>query len=185
MHLLAFSGSPTPGSTIGRLLRAAASLAPTDTDVSFYEENLALPLFDPAVMAPGLSPPPAVAVLHQRLAAADVLLFATPEYAYGVPGSFKNALDWLVAAGSLYGKPTGALAASPSADGGAHALASLLLTLEALGAAVPPAATLAVPSVRTRLGAGGDYSADPVLTSELQAVVAALMAVALPQRGPY
>jgi chromate reductase len=174
MHLLAFSGSPTPGSTIGQLLRAAAALVPTGTDVSFFEETLALPLFDPALTAAGVSYPPAVAALHRRLAAADAVLFATPEYAYGMPGSFKNALDWLVAAGSLYGKPTGALSASPSPGGGARALASLLSTLEALGADVRPAATLAVPFVRRRLGADGDHAADPVLKEALQAVVEAV-----------
>ena len=175
MHLLAFSGSPTPGSTIGQLLRAATALVPNGVDVSFYEETLGLPLFDPALTSPGRPLPPAVAALHQRLAAADAVLFATPEYAYGVPGSFKIALDWLVAAGSLYGKPTGALGASPSAAGGGRALASLLSTLEALGAAVPPAATLAVPFVRTRLGADGGQLADPVLTEELRTVVVTLV----------
>ncbi|WP_303312643.1 NAD(P)H-dependent oxidoreductase [Hymenobacter sp. BT730] len=175
MNLFAFSGSPTPGSTIGQLLRAAVALAPSSLRVSVFEENLGLPLFDPALTGPGLPVPPAVAALHQCLAAADAVLFATPEYAYGVPGSFKNALDWLVAAGSLYGKPTGALGASPSAEGGARALASLLSTLEALGAAVLPAATLAVPFIRTRLGVAGGHPADPVLTEELQTVVMTLV----------
>jgi len=174
MRLLAFSGSPSPGA-VAQLLRAAAALVPGGTAVAQYDELLRLPLFAPALTAPGQALPLAVVALHEQLAAADAVLFATPEYAYGLPGSFKNALDWLVAAGSLYGKPVAVLSASPSAGGGARALASLLLTLEALGAAVPPGATLAVPLVRARLG-DGLTPADPALTAELRAVLAALAA---------
>lgn len=175
MHLLAFCGSPSAGS-VAQLLRATAALAPAGTTVSFYDELLSLPLFDPALTMGG--PPPAVAALHQRLSAADAVLFATPEYAYNVPGSFKNALDWLVAAGSLYGKPTAALSAAPSAGGGRRALASLLPTLEALGAVVPAGATLAVPLVRARLDAATGHPTDPVLARELRALLAALMPAA-------
>ena len=173
MRLLLFSGSPTPGSTTSQLLRATAAQAPAGTAVAEYEAILTLPLFDPTLTATGRLAPPAVAALHQQLAAAQAVLFATPEYAYGLPGSFKNALDWLVATGSLYGKPTGALGASPSAGGGGRALASLLLTLEALGAAVPPAATLAVPLVRAQLA----DAAGP-LTAALRGVVTALLSPA-------
>ncbi len=172
-NLLAFSGSPRAG-TVAQLLQTAAALVPAGVAVSFYDGLLGLPLFDPALVAPGLALPPAVAALHQCLATADAVLVATPEYAYGVPGSLKNALDWLVAAGSLYGKPTGALSASPSAEGGRRALASLLATLEALGAAVPPGAVLAVPQVRARLAAAGQ-PVDPVLMHELRAVLTALL----------
>lgn len=174
MRLLLFSGSPTPGAATLRLLRAAAALAPAGTLVAEYEALLTLPLFDPALTALGLAPPPAVAALHQQLATADVVLFATPEYAYGMPGSFKNALDWLVAAGSLYGKRVAALSASPSAGGGSHALASLLPTLEALGAVVPPTASLAVPMVRTRLDAATGQITDGALAEQLRSVIAAL-----------
>lgn len=176
MRLLAFSGSPSPGA-VAQLLRAAAALAPAGTEVFYYDDLLALPLFAPALTAAGQALPPAVAALHQLLKETDKVLFATLEYAYGLPGSFKNALDWLVAAGSLYGKPTGALSASPSAGGGSRALASLLLTLEALGAAVPAGATLAVPLVRARLG-DGPTVADPALIVELRALLATLLAAA-------
>lgn len=169
MHLLAFSGSPTPGSTVARLLRTAAALAPAGVVVSFYEDVLALPLFEPSQAVAGQPLPPAVAALHQALALADAVLFATPEYAYGIPGSLKNALDWLVAAGSLHGKLTGALSASPSAEGGAKALASLQLTLTALGATLVPAAVFSVPDVRAQLEAPA-----AAFTNRLQAAVRAL-----------
>lgn len=113
MTILAFSGSPRPGSAVGQLLQAAAAGAPAGVAFAFYEAVLDLPLFSPNLDGAGAVPPPAVATLRARLAAADAVLLATPEYAYGMPGSLKNALDWLVSAGSFYGKPTGVLSASP------------------------------------------------------------------------
>ena len=155
MNIFLFCGSPQPGSAVGHLLRAAAHAAPTGTQIAFYENLLELPLFSPDLDGAGAVPPPAVAELRQQLQAAEAVLLATPEYAYGMPGSLKNALDWLVSAGSFYGKPTGVLSASPSEAGGEKARAGLLLTLEALGAAVVPAASFAVPFVRAKLDAQG------------------------------
>ncbi len=52
---------------------------------------------------------------------ADGLLIATPEYAGGMPGSLKNALDWLVGTGELYDQPVAILSAAPSPERGQHA----------------------------------------------------------------
>ena len=103
------------------------------------------------------------------------MLVATPEYAYGMPGSLKNALDWLVSAGSFYGKPTAVLSTSPSAAGGAHAHAGLLLTLQALGAAVVSEASFAVPFVRAKLDAAGHVT-DAALATQLAVATGALLA---------
>ncbi|MGY3088007.1 chromate reductase [Hymenobacter sp. UYAg731] len=175
MTILAFSGSPRPGSAVGQLLHAAAAGAPAGVAFAFYEAILDLPLFSPDLDGAGAVPPPAVFALRAQVAAADAVLLATPEYAYGMPGSLKNALDWLVSAGSFYGKPTGVLSASPSALGGERARSSLLLTLEALGAAVVPVAAFAVPLVRTKLNAAGMVT-DPALAAQLRVAVAALAA---------
>ena len=155
MTVLFFFGSPRPGSAVSHLLRAAAATAPAGTQAVFYEEVLALPLFSTDQDSAGAVPPTAVATLRQQLASADVVLLVTPEYAYGMPGSLKNALDWLVSAGGFYGKSTGVLSASSSALGGEKARGGLLLTLEALGAAVVPTASFAVPLVRAKLDATG------------------------------
>jgi len=173
MTILAFSGSPRPDSAVSQLLRAAAATAPRGVGFVFFENVVGLPQFSPDLDGPNAGAPPAVAALRKQLAHADAVLLATPEYAYGMPGSLKNALDWLVSAGSFYGKPTGVLSASPSKEGGEKARVSLLLTLEALGAAVLPAASFAVPFVRTRLDAAG-AGADEALTARLGAAVATL-----------
>ncbi|GAA4040272.1 NADPH-dependent FMN reductase [Hymenobacter glaciei] len=175
MTILAFSGSPRSASAIGHLLRAAVAVAPAGINCTFYEDVLALPLFSPDLDAPSSSVAPAVAALREQLRAADAVLIATPEYAYGMPGSLKNALDWLVSAGSFYGKPTGVLSASPSEVGGDRARAGLLLTLEALGAAIVPAASFPIPLVRTRLGAAGEVT-DTGLATKLTAAMTALVA---------
>lgn len=173
MTYFLFSGSPRPSSAIGQLLWAAAAAAPAGAQVIFFESVLALPLFSPDLDGAGDVPPLAVAELRQGLHAADAVLIATPEYAYGMPGSLKNALDWLVSAGSLYGKPTGVLSASPSAAGGEHARGGLLLTLAALGALVVPAASFAVPFVRAKLDTHGSLT-DAGLAQQLREAMAAL-----------
>jgi chromate reductase len=178
MTVFAFCGSLQPASAVGHLLRAAARVAPAGTEFVFYENVLGLPLFSPDLDRPGAETPRLVAELRQQLQAADAVLVATPEYAYGIPDSLKNALDWLVSAASLYGKPTGVLSASPSAQGGEKARASLLLTLEALGAVVP-AASFPVPQVRARLDAAGSLL-DPELATQLRVATAALVEAVRP-----
>ena len=174
MTVLAFSGSPQPSSAIGHLLRVAAGLSPAGVEVVFYEGLLELPLFSPEQDGAGAVPASAVATLRQHIAAADAVIIATPEYAYGMPGSLKNALDWLVSAGSFYGKPTAVLSASPSDAGGAKAHAGLLQTLEALGAAVLPAASFSIPFIRTKLDAAGNVT-DAALAEKIKTAVLALI----------
>src|SRR5262249_57120733 len=74
----------------------------------------------------------AIAELRALLAAADGVLVSSPEYAHGVPGALKNALDWIVSSGELEGKPVVLIVASPS--GGRWAQASLTPTLAGPGA---------------------------------------------------
>ena len=119
-----------------------------------------------------------MAELRQQLQAADAVLLATPEYAYGMPGSLKNALDWLVSAGSFYGKPTGVLSASPSEAGGEKARAGLLLTLEALGAVVVPTASFAVSFVRAKLDAQGMVM-DAAFAAQLEKAMLSLSAAVI------
>jgi chromate reductase len=175
MHILALSGSPRPGSAISHLLRAVATLAPAGTRFTFYEALLSLPLFSPELDGEDAFAPAPVVELRQLIEQADAVLIATPEYAYGMPGSLKNALDWLVSAGSLVGRPVAALSASPSFLGGNQAHAGLLLTLTALNAAVVPAATFPVPFVRAKLDANGAIL-DPAFAEDLRGAVQALVA---------
>jgi chromate reductase len=133
MNILGLSGSLRSNSSNTRLLRAAAGLAPPGVTFTFYDEELAqLPAFNPDLDGEGATPPPQVAQLRQLLAAAKGVLLCCPEYAHGVPGAFKNALDWTVSSGEFTDKPVVMLMASPS--GARQALAALEPTLRVLGA---------------------------------------------------
>jgi chromate reductase len=91
IHVVGFSGSLRAGSYNTALLRAAVELAPPDMNTEIV--SLAdIPLYNADVEAQGM--PAAVQTFRERLAAADALLIATPEYNYSVPGVLKNAIDW-------------------------------------------------------------------------------------------
>ena len=143
MKIVAISGSLRAGSTNTALVRAAAGLAPEGMEVAVYDGLGGLPHFSPE--RDGDAAPDAVRDLRALLGGADGVLICTPEYAFGMPGSLKNALDWLVTSGELWRKPVAALSASPSALGGEKAHAALVLTLSALEAHIAAEASLLDP----------------------------------------
>jgi NAD(P)H-dependent FMN reductase len=114
VHLVAISGSLKQSSSNSALLRGIAAAAPEPVEV--WNELGDLPHFTPD--GDGGTP---VASLRAAVTRADALVVATPEYAGGMPGSLKNALDWLVGTGELYDKPVAVLSAAPSAERGTNA----------------------------------------------------------------
>jgi chromate reductase, NAD(P)H dehydrogenase (quinone) len=84
-----------------------------------------------------------------------LVIFCTPEYAHGVPGVLKNALDWIVSSGEFMYKPTAVISASPSPDGGDKANASLVQTLRVMMADIGPEATLCIPAISAKLNDKG------------------------------
>jgi chromate reductase, NAD(P)H dehydrogenase (quinone) len=92
VRILAISGSLRAGSYNTSLLRAAAELAPIGVEVELYDGLASLPHYDADL---DVEPAPAaVQDLRDRVAAADALLIATPEYNGSMPGPLKNAIDW-------------------------------------------------------------------------------------------
>lgn len=146
--LLALSGSLRSDSSNQTILRVLADAAPAHAPVRFYEGLAHLPPFSPG--ADGDEPPAAVTDLRLQLAEADGVLICTPEYAYGIPGALKNALDWTVGSGDFYAKPVALITASISGDKTHQALQWVF---EALGAHV--VATLLISHVRTKVNAEG------------------------------
>ena len=120
-RILAVSGSLAARSSNTALVWAAALAAPPGVSVEVYRSLGALPPFNPDVETSGTLPH-AVVDLRDRVGASDGLLLSVPEYAHGVPGSFKNALDWLVGGPEFVGRPVALWNASPRAT---HAQASL------------------------------------------------------------
>lgn len=127
LRVLALSGSLRRDSTNSALLRAAIAAAPTDMSFDLYERPGDLPIFNPDLEERSF-----LALLDlRRLAAADALLIASPEYAHGVPGGLKNALDWMVGWEEFPGKPVALFHASPYGDHAKAALAEILKTMSA------------------------------------------------------
>ena len=94
IRVLAISGSLRSASANTAVLRAAVALAPDDVAIALYDGLAELPHFNPDL--DGDVAPPSVADFRRQLAAADGILISSPEYAHGMPGVLKNALDWLV-----------------------------------------------------------------------------------------
>ena len=136
VHLLGISGSLRAGSYNTALLRAASALSGEDVTLEVATLH-GIPLYDADLEArEGL--PPAVAGLKARLVASDGVLLVTPEYNNGIPGVFKNAIDWAsrppADAGRVFGgKPVAVLGASPGGFGTILAQNDWLPVLRTLG----------------------------------------------------
>jgi NAD(P)H-dependent FMN reductase len=175
IHVLAVCGSLRSGSSNGALLEAAARMAPPAMHFVFYDGLRTLPHFDPDLDGEDMEPPGQVTHLRRHVSAADALIICSPEYAHGVPGSLKNALDWLVSYPDFVGKPV--LLWNASAVGGDHAQASLVETLTTMSARVLLDASLTEPFLRKKLGSGAEpeEEAARAVRSSLAALAVALM----------
>jgi chromate reductase, NAD(P)H dehydrogenase (quinone) len=136
--ILALSGSLRAASINSALLRAATRLAPRDVSVSVFHGLGDLPLFNPDLEA---HRPGNVAEFQQAVAESDALLIASPEYAHGVTGTIKNALDWLVGFEPFTSKFVAVLNASPRAS---HADAALRETLTTMAAVIVEPASITI-----------------------------------------
>jgi NAD(P)H-dependent FMN reductase len=118
--IIGISGSLRRGSLNSGLLAAAAELAPTSLKIEVATIR-GIPLYDGDVEEKdGI--PQAVAELKDRIAAADGLLLASPEYNASIPGVLKNAIDWLSRPSKdiprVFGnKPVGVIGATPGPGG--------------------------------------------------------------------
>lgn len=167
MNILALSGSLRAASLNSALLRALARIAPPGINVTLFSGLGALPLFNPDLEAADPAP---VAALRQAILAADALVIASPEYAHGVSGVMKNALDWMVSNESFIDKPLALLNASPRAT---LAQAALRETLRTMSARVIDAASITLPV----LGAGLDEDGMATHPAMRAALLAALRCI--------
>jgi len=165
-RILAISGSLRSASSNTAVLQAIAALAPTEVQVVLYSGLSELPSFNPDLDT--ATPPPAVSEFREQLLASDGVLISSPEYAHGVPGTLKNALDWLVRSGELYEKPVALINASPRST---HAQASLAETLTTMTARLVPDACVAVALPGKNLDASAICS-DPELSRTLSCAIA-------------
>ena len=144
MKLIAISGSLRAASLNTAVLQAAQRLAPEGVTVEIFNEIGELPFFNFDLEAGELPQP--VARFRTVIANADGLLISSPEYARGVSGVMKNALDWLVGDQEFPGKPVALINTSPRAT---HALAALTITLETMSAQLIKEASITLPLLGT------------------------------------
>jgi len=122
--------------------------------------------------------PPAVEVIRSRIAAADAVLFATPEYNNSIPGTLKNVVDWCSrpkAEAALKGKDVAVIGASTGMFGAVWAQAELRKVLASSGARVIDL-ELPVPTADEAFDDGGalvEGALRELLTEQLEALVAA------------
>jgi len=171
MNILAISGSLKSDSSNSSVLRALSVLG-NDFNMKFHFFNGldALPHFSPERDGDHHD---SVNYLRSEVKKADGVVICTPEYAFGIPGVLKNALDWLVSTGELNEKSVAAISASPLTSGGDKAQASLMNTLTALGCHVSEKSKLQIPMVRKKIDVNSNIL-DATFRIELQEVLLAL-----------
>jgi chromate reductase len=114
VSLLGISGSLRKSSLNRALLDAVRDALPTGTQMAIHDD-LDLPIFND-----DLEDPTKVVDLKAAIAAADGVVFSTPEYNYSIPGGLKNALDWVSRPpdrSPMRGKPTGLVGAASGMSG--------------------------------------------------------------------
>ncbi|MBX2906484.1 MAG: NAD(P)H-dependent oxidoreductase [Taibaiella sp.] len=145
--IIAICGSTRTSSVNLSLIHAIADMGRGAYDVDIYDEIANLPQFNPD-LEPG-NTPGAIAAFRHRLRAADYILISTPEYAMGVPGALKNAIDWTVSSCEFSKKPTALITASSLGHKG-HA--SLLETLRVIEANITEDTQLVISYAKTKIG---------------------------------
>ncbi len=165
LQLLAISGSLRATSSNTILLRAAATLAPSNVKIILYDSIADLPHFNPDLDSENA--PPAVIDFRSRLQASDGVLICSPEYAHGVPGALKNALDWIVGSGEFMNKPVALINASLVST---HAQASLTETLTVMMAKV---SATRVPLESNKIDEIG-ITSNPEISNALREIIAEL-----------
>jgi len=166
VRLLAISGSLRAVSSNTALLQAAAMLAPEGVEIHIYKGLGDLPHFNPDLEG---AEPLVVKDFSTQVGAADGIIISTPEYAHGVPGVLKNALDWLVGGFDFINKPVALFNASPRST---YALASLTEIITIMSGRIIPEASISVALREKYLDEAGIVTHPEIATTVRTALVA-------------
>lgn len=167
IQILAISGSLRQVSSNTALLQAAIALSPDNVEMKLYGLG-DLPHFNPDLEP---TEPPSVADLRKQIAWSDGLIISSPEYAHGIPGVLKNALDWLVSGEEFVGKPIALFNASPRAI---HAQASLTEIATTMAGRIVPEASITVSLLGKNLDAA-DIVNDSEISSKVRVAIVAFV----------
>jgi chromate reductase len=190
LTVLAIAGSLRRDSFNRRLLHAAQVLAPPLLEVQVYDGLGSIPMFNEDIET-GVFAGGAVPDLRDRIAAADALLIATPEYNQSMPAVLKNLLDWMSRPGAqdvLAGKPVAVIGATAGRWGTRLAQAALRQVLVAMESRVLPGPALYLAGAAGAFDGDG-MPGDPEVARSLRAVLAAIEGMVrltpLDGHGPY
>lgn len=147
--VLAISGSTRANSSNKDLIDIIKEMSKDKLKIETFPNVNRIPHFNPDEDFE--NPPIEVIQFRKRIQSVDAVLICTPEYAMGVPGSLKNAIDWLVSSCEFSKKPTALITASSLGEKG-HA--ALLETLKIIEANVVPETQLVISFIKTKLADG-------------------------------
>ena len=166
--ITAICGSTRTSSTNLSLIKAIVALTADQFDVTIFEGLAEIPHFNPDL--DNEHPPKQVSEFRELLQKADGILICTPEYAMGVPGSLKNAIDWTVSSCEFSHKPTALITASSLGKMG-HA--SLMETLKIIEAGITEKTQLLIPFAKAKINTKDEITDEQTL-DEVKRVMAAL-----------
>ena len=165
--VIAISGSARRNSANLRLIKAIDELTKEKFETIVFEGLTELPHFNPDL--DNDNPPEPVNNFRKALQNSDGILICTPEYAMGVPGTLKNALDWTVSSGEFSGKPVALITASTS---GLKAHESLLDTLQVIDARINEETQYLISFIQVKLNSENKIT-DEQTMSDIQKLIGA------------
>jgi chromate reductase, NAD(P)H dehydrogenase (quinone) len=162
IRILGISGSLRKSSSASAVLRQVGELMPEQVEFNIYEDLEKIPAFDDGrlIVVPVLN-------FIKKISESDAVFFCIPEYAFGVPGALKNALDWTVSTTTFSDKSVALITA---ASGGDKAHAAMSLTLTALGTKISEQTQLLISYIRTKLDEKGRLKDEAVLQSAREVI---------------
>lgn len=164
--VVAISGSTRQNSINHCLIKAIADLSATSLDITIFDGIANLPQFNPDNDEDNVAKE--VADFRQQLNNADGVIICTPEYAHGVPGTLKNAIDWTISSSSFPQKPTMLITAS---TGGNYGHKALMETLKAIEAKNIDNLQMVIPFVKTKISMDNKITDDNTL-AEVKTLIA-------------
>ncbi len=160
IKILAISGSTRKSSSNLNLIKAIADLTSETFTISVFQGLSDIPHFNPDLDHE--NPPEQVTSFRRQLREADGIIICTPEYAIGVPGTLKNAIDWTVSSMEFSRKPLALITASLS---GEKAHASLLGTLLIIEARMTADTQLLIQFIKTKVDGNGKITDNETLNN--------------------
>ncbi|KAA2243649.1 NAD(P)H-dependent oxidoreductase [Chitinophaga agrisoli] len=168
--VLAISGSTRKNSTNLQLVKAFAAMADGHLEVEIFNELDTLPHFNPDLDD---KPPAIIKSFRKKVQQADGVLICSPEYVFSLPGSLKNALEWMVSTTFFSGKPVALITAAAR---GLKAHESLQLIMKTIEASFTDDTVLLIQGIQGKITPDGEFK-DAKAQQQLEKLTTAFTAL--------